>query len=114
MCFAITPRSGSGLLLGVTPGGWSTVHGIGLDLYRPGISTDSARGPETTGNNRHHSDNTDTRTGRLTPEWGGPPSVLRPRKTAGQAYRTGSPVTARPMIMRWISLVPSKMVKIVE
>jgi hypothetical protein len=40
--------------------------------------------------------------------------VLRPRKTAGQAYRTGSPVTARPMIMRWISLVPSKMVKIVE
>jgi hypothetical protein len=27
-------------------------------------------------------------------------------------YLTSSPVTARPMIMRWISLVPSKMVKI--
>jgi hypothetical protein len=26
----------------------------------PGISTDSARGPETTGNNRHYSDNRDT------------------------------------------------------
>ena len=32
--------------------------------------------------------------------------------SAGQNYRTGSPVTARPMIMRWISLVPSKIVKI--
>ena len=31
-----------------------------------------------------------------------------------QSYRTGRPVTARPMIMRWISEVPSKMVKIVE
>ena len=31
---------------------------------------------------------------------------------AGQGYRTASPVTARPMIMRWISEVPSKMVKI--
>jgi len=26
----------------------------------------------------------------------------------------GRPVTARPMIMRWISLVPSKIVKIVD
>jgi hypothetical protein len=31
---------------------------------------------------------------------------------AAQDYRTSSPVTARPMIMRWISLVPSKMVKL--
>jgi hypothetical protein len=38
-----------------------------------------------------------------------PPSVF-----AGQNYRTGSPVTARPMIMRWISEVPSKIVKIVD
>jgi hypothetical protein len=30
----------------------------------------------------------------------------------GQRYRTSRPVTARPMIMRWISDVPSKMVKI--
>jgi hypothetical protein len=30
---------------------------------------------------------------------------------AAQDYQTSSPVTARPMIMRWISLVPSKMVK---
>lgn len=29
-------------------------------------------------------------------------------------YRTSSPVTALPMIMRWISLVPSNMVKILE
>jgi hypothetical protein len=29
-------------------------------------------------------------------------------------YRTSSPVTARPMSIRWISLVPSKMVKIVD
>jgi len=29
-------------------------------------------------------------------------------------YRTSSAVTALPMIMRWISLVPSKMVKLVE
>ena len=31
---------------------------------------------------------------------------------AAQRYLTSSPVTARPMIIRWISLVPSKMVKI--
>ncbi len=35
-----------------------------------------------------------------------------PNVSAGQNYRTGSPVTARPMIMRWISEVPSKIVKI--
>jgi hypothetical protein len=29
-------------------------------------------------------------------------------------YRTSSPVTALPMIMRWISDVPSKIVKLVE
>jgi hypothetical protein len=29
-------------------------------------------------------------------------------------YRTSSPVTALPMIMRWISDVPSKIVKVVE
>jgi hypothetical protein len=29
-------------------------------------------------------------------------------------YRTSSPVTALPMIMRWISDVPSKMVNLVE
>jgi hypothetical protein len=29
-------------------------------------------------------------------------------------YRTSRPVTARPMIMRWISDVPSKIVKLVE
>jgi hypothetical protein len=37
-----------------------------------------------------------------------------PDVSAGGSYRTGRPVTARPMIMRWISLVPSKIVKIVE
>jgi hypothetical protein len=29
-------------------------------------------------------------------------------------YRTSSPVTVLPMIMRWISDVPSKIVKLVE
>jgi hypothetical protein len=51
---------------------------------RSGINTDSARGPEMTGNNRHVSDNADTRTGRPTSESGGPPSLHRTRKTAGQ------------------------------
>jgi hypothetical protein len=32
----------------------------------------------------------------------------------GGYYRTSSPVTALPMIMRWISDVPSKIVKLVE
>ena len=32
--------------------------------------------------------------------------------SAGQSYRTSSPVRARPMIMRWISEVPSKIVKL--
>lgn len=32
--------------------------------------------------------------------------------SAGQRYRTSSPVTARPTSIRWISDVPSKMVKI--
>ena len=32
--------------------------------------------------------------------------------SAGQRYRTSSPVTARPISIRWISLVPSKIVKI--
>jgi hypothetical protein len=38
----------------------------------------------------------------------------RPAKsqTCRSGYLTSSPVTARPMIIRWISLVPSKMVKI--
>src|ERR1700759_2584126 len=31
---------------------------------------------------------------------------------AGQGYRTSSPVTARPMIMRWILEVPPKIVKL--
>jgi hypothetical protein len=32
--------------------------------------------------------------------------------SAGQRYRTSNPVTARPTIIRWISDVPSKIVKI--
>jgi hypothetical protein len=39
----------------------------------------------------------------------GSPSAM----TSGY-YRTSSPVTALPMIMRWISDVPSKIVKLVE
>jgi AcrR family transcriptional regulator len=33
-------------------------------------------------------------------------------RTAAQRHRTSNPVTARPMIIRWISEVPSKMVKL--
>jgi hypothetical protein len=39
-------------------------RGIGLDLYRVGISTNSARAPETTGNDRYDCDNADMRTDR--------------------------------------------------
>jgi hypothetical protein len=35
-----------------------------------------------------------------------------PGISAGQDQRTSSPVMARPMIIRWISEVPSKIVKI--
>lgn len=41
-------------------------------LAAPGVSTDSARGPETTGNNRHQPDNQGKRTGRQTRGSGGP------------------------------------------
>ena len=41
-----------------------------------------------------------------------PASRLHDRYTRRSGYRTSSPVTARPMIIRWISDVPSKMVKI--
>jgi hypothetical protein len=34
------------------------------------------------------------------------------RYNCRSAYRTSSPVTVRPISIRWISLVPSKMVKI--
>jgi hypothetical protein len=59
---------------------------IGLDLFRdwyrpysPGISTDSARGPETTGNNRHDSGKPDTRRARPTHQWNGPPPQVNDR-----------------------------------
>ena len=64
---------------------------IGLDLLGAGISTDSARGPETTGNNRHVSDNADTETGYPTPESADPPSVHRIREPAGQATGPAAP-----------------------
>ena len=52
------------------------------------------------------------RPGRSTPEPTGAPSGYTIGISAGQRYRTSSPVTARPMIIRWISDVPSTMVKI--
>jgi hypothetical protein len=71
---------------------------IGLDHVAPGISTDSARGPKTTGNNWDDSDKT-TREGAAPLTSG---TARLPRSTigifAGQGYRTSSPVTARPMI----------------
>jgi hypothetical protein len=45
-------------------------------------------------------------TATLAPPW--------PGASGRNVYRTSRPVTARPMIMRWISEVPSKIVKIVD
>jgi hypothetical protein len=42
------------------------------------------------------------------------PSKIRTSAMTCGYYRTSSPVTALPMIMRWISDVPSKIVKLVE
>jgi hypothetical protein len=91
---------------------WSTpTFVIGLDHNPPGISTDSARGWET-GNNRHDSGKPDSRKGRPARRQGGPVRGLAAAITKGQRYRTSNPVTDRPMIIRWISDVPSKIVKI--
>jgi hypothetical protein len=65
-------------------------RGIGLDQCRIGISTNSARGPETTGNNWYQSDNADTRAGHPTLEPGSPPSVPSAGKTAAQASGRGA------------------------
>ena len=48
---------------------------------------------------------------RQKPECTGPLKIRASAMTCGY-YRTSSPVTALPMIMRWISDVPSKIVKI--
>lgn len=48
-------------------GRMADLEGMGLDRYRTGMSTDSARGPETTGSNRLISDNTDTESGQPQP-----------------------------------------------
>ena len=87
---------------------------IGLDHDAAGISTDSAHGPKTTGNNRHVPDKQDTKPAHPTHEQTDPSCGSTPGISAGQRYRTSSPVTARPMIIRWISDVPSKIVKILE
>jgi len=50
---------------------------------------------------------------RQKPEFTGPSKIRISAMTCGY-YRTSSPVAARPMIMRWISDVPSKIVKLVE
>jgi hypothetical protein len=52
---------------------------FGLDHVGPGISTDSARGPETTGNNWDDSDKHHTRRGRATHQWNGPPPQVNDR-----------------------------------
>ena len=50
---------------------------------------------------------------RQIPEFTGPFKIRTSATTSGY-YRTSSPVTALPMIMRWISDVPSKIVKLLE
>jgi hypothetical protein len=85
---------------------------IGLDHNPSAISTDSARGPERTGNNRHQPDEQRTRQSRPAYQRTGPPPGYTIGISAGQPYRTSSPVTARPTIIRWISNVASKIVKV--
>jgi hypothetical protein len=53
------------------------------------------------------------RLGRSKIKQASPPPGYTIGISAGQGYRTSSPVTARPMIILWISDVPSKIVKIV-
>ena len=54
---------------------------------------------------------TDGLCGRQKPEFTDPFEIRISAMTCGY-QRTSSPVTALPMIMRWISDVPSKIVKI--
>jgi hypothetical protein len=58
-------------------------HGSGGG-WRAGVSTDSARGPETTGNNRHQPGNRDMRTGRPTHHADDPSTLSRTRETPAQ------------------------------
>jgi hypothetical protein len=60
----------------------------------PGVSTDSARRPETMGNNRHQSGKPDTRTGRRTRGSDSPFRARRLREAAGQ--RPGSALKQLP------------------
>ena len=62
---------------------------IGIDHSPPGISTDSARGPETTGNNRHDSGKPGTGKGGPAAPQHDQPLPQHLGKTAGQA--TGRP-----------------------
>jgi hypothetical protein len=61
---------------------------------------------EPTRNNRQTADSQNR-------EFTGPSKIRTSAMTSGY-YRTSSPVTVLPMIMRWISEVPSKSVKLVE
>jgi hypothetical protein len=47
-------------------------------------------------------------------QWNGPSPGYTIGISAVLGYRTSNPVTARPMIIRWISLVPSKIAKIMD
>jgi hypothetical protein len=63
------------------------------------------------GNRREPTRNNGQTASRQKPEFTRPFKIRTSAMTSGY-YRTSSPVTALPMIMRWISDVPSKMVKI--
>jgi hypothetical protein len=63
------------------------------------------------GNRREPTRNNGQTADRQKPEFTGPLEIRASSMTRGY-QRTFSPVTALPMIMRWISEVPSKIVKI--
>ncbi len=65
------------------------------------------------GNWREPTRNNGQTSDRQKPESTGPFKIRTSAMTCGY-YRTSSPVTALPMIMRWISDVPSKIVKLVK
>ena len=80
-------------------------------LPTAGQAPGTARIQHHVGNRREPTGNNGQTISRQTPPLS-PPNQTRINAMTSGYYRTSSPVTALPMIMRWISDVPSKIVKI--
>ena len=90
-----------------------TGHADSLGSQRRGRRRGSALTQHAIGNRREPTRYNGKRANRRKPEFTGPFKIRTSAMTCGY-YRTSSPVTALPMITRWISDVPSKMVKLME